>query len=70
MLYAATWMDLETMILTEVSQRQIPCTITYMQNIKWIQMNYLQNRNRITDIENKFLITKRERWQSGTNWGK
>ena len=67
---AETWMDLETMILTEVSQRQIPCAITYMQNIKWIQMNYLQNRNRIIDIENKSMITKRERWQSGINWGK
>ena len=27
---AATWMDLETVILSEVSQRQIPYDITYM----------------------------------------
>lgn len=65
---AAMWVDLEIMILTELSQRQIPYTIIYMWNIKWIQMNYSQNR--IIDIENKFMITQSKRWQSGINWGK
>ena len=34
--FAATWMDLEIIIPTEVSQqrRQIPYNITYMQNLK------------------------------------
>ena len=35
--FATTWMDLETLILNEVSQkkRQIPYDITYMCNIKY-----------------------------------
>ena len=33
MLFAATWMDLEIIILSEVSQRQILYNITYMWNL-------------------------------------
>ena len=29
---------------------------------KKVQMNLLQNRNRLIDIENKLVVTKRERW--------
>ena len=32
--FAATWMDLEIIILSGVSQRQIPYDITYMWNLK------------------------------------
>ena len=33
--FAATWMDLEFLILSEVRQRQITCDITYMWNLKY-----------------------------------
>ena len=36
MSFAATWMDLELIILSEVSQRQIPYDITYMYNLKMV----------------------------------
>ena len=37
--FAATWMDLEILILSEVSQRQV-CDIAYMWNLKQkVQMN-------------------------------
>ena len=40
MLFAATWMDLEIIILSEVNQRQMPYDIIYMYNlIKMIQKN-------------------------------
>ena len=35
--------------------------ITYMWNLKkWYKWTYLQNRNRLTDLENKFTVTKGE----------
>ena len=67
--FAATWMDLENIILSEVSQTEkdkyymIPLIKT---NIicgikKWYKWSYLQNRNRLADIENKLMVTKGER---------
>ena len=40
---------------------QIPYAITYMWNLKkWYKWNYFQNRNRVTDVENKLMVTKVE----------
>ena len=40
-------------------ERQISHDITYMWNLeKWYKQTYLQNRNRLTDIENKHIVTK------------
>ena len=52
MSFAATWMNLEIIKLSEISQRQRQIyDITYMWNLKisykWI---YLQNRSRLMDI--------------------
>ena len=68
--FAATWMDLEIIILSETSQTEkdkhhmisLTCGI-------WKEMRriYLQNRNRLTDIENKFMVAKRERQEGGIN---
>ena len=56
-------MDLEIIILSEVSQTEtntIYCL--YVESKKIIQMN-LQNRNSITDVENKLMVTGGEgRW--------
>ena len=45
-------------------ERQISYDITYMWNLilkndKW---TYLQNRNRLIDIEDKLMVTKGETW--------
>ena len=63
MSFVVTWMDLEIIILGEVSQAREICNIAYMWNLnkeryKW---TYLQNRNRPIDIENKFMVTKGKR---------
>ena len=63
--FAATWMDLEIIILSEVSQRerQISYDTTYMWNLKkkkGYKWTYTQKRNRVTDIENKLMVTKGE----------
>ena len=57
-------MGLEIVILSE---RQIPSDIAYMWNLKKkkIQMNYLQNRNRLTDLQNDLWLPKGECWREG-----
>ena len=65
---AATWMDLEIIVLSEVSQREKDkYHIIYMWNVKKsdTKLTYLQNRNRFTDVENKLMVTKGKRW-----WGR
>ena len=68
--FAETWMDLETVTQSEVSQKekkQISYINTYMWNLKknWYRRCYLQSRNRDTDAENKRMETKGER----EGWG-
>ena len=43
--FAVTWMDLEIVLLSEVSQTEYD--ITYMWNLKiWLQINFIHNINR------------------------
>ena len=61
--FAATGVDLETIILTEVNQkeRSISHNITCMLNLKkWYKWTYLQDRNRLSDTENRLMVTKGE----------
>ena len=57
-----TRMDLEIVISSKVSQRKTNIMILLICRIKkkWYKWAYLQNRNRITDIEDKFMVTSRE----------
>ena len=46
-------------------------TNAYMWNPeKWYRWTYLQSRNRVTDIENNFMVNKRGRegWDELGNW--
>ena len=55
-------------LLSNVKSQTISYDIAYMWNLKkWYKRTYLQNRNRVTDVENKLMITK---GQSGgkLNW--
>ena len=50
-------------------KRQISYDIPYMWNLKkWYKWTYLQNRNRLTDVENKLMIIKGEGWGEGINY--
>ena len=55
-------MNLEIIILNEASQTEkyILCGNTYVESKKIIQINLYANRNRLTDIENKIMDSKRE----------
>ena len=63
MTFAATWMVLQIIIFKwSKTEKDKYHDITYMWNLKkWYKWTYLQNRTRITDIENKFMVTKGER---------
>ena len=62
--FAATWMDLEV-IIPEWSKSDRKRQISYHLNAEYkrmIQWTYLQNKSRLTDIKNKLMIIKGERW--------
>ena len=75
--FAETWMDLETVTQSEVSQRQKKKLYinAYMWNLeKWYRWSYqyLQSINRETDEVNKHMVTKEVRggeinWEIGTD---
>ena len=55
----ATWMDPENIILSEVRQRKTNiCYHLYVKSKKECKWIYIQNKNRLIDIENKFIVTK------------
>ena len=64
-------MDLEIIILSEVSQTEkdkyhmIPLTCGIYKEKKRLKWAYFQNRKRLTDTENKLMVTKGERWGEG-----
>ena len=39
--------------------------ISHVESKKKIQMDLLQNRNRLTDFVNKLMVTKGDRWGGG-----
>ena len=59
MSFAATLMDVEIIILSEV--RTNTQYHLYMESKKMLQITDLQNRSRFTDTENKRMVTKGER---------
>ena len=64
--FAATWMDLQIIILREVRQKDKYHMISLICGILKTDINELTYKtNRLTDIENKLTVTKGE---SGS-WG-
>ena len=52
--FEATWMGLETITPSEVSQkRQISCDITYIWNLKKTQINSFTKQKQTMNIETK-----------------
>ena len=66
--FAATWMDLEIIILSEVSQTEnITRYCLYVESKKKKKDTdklIHKNRNRPTDTENKLTVAKRKGWGS------
>ena len=55
--FAASWMDLEIIILSEVSHKEKD---KYHMISLICDISDLQNRNRLTDIENRLVVAKGE----------
>ena len=60
--FAVTWMHLEIITLRVVSQRKTNTTWyhLYVESKIWHKWTYLRNRNRLTDIENRLVVAKRD----------
>ena len=72
--FAEAWVDLETVIQSEVSQKEenkYRLILLHVNLEKWYRWTYLQSRNRDTDVEDKIMIAKGEKlggmsWEIGT----
>ena len=60
------WMDLETIILSEVSQKN-KYILMRINLEKWYRWIFLQSGNRDTDVENKYMNIKGE-GRGGMSW--
>ena len=61
MSFAAIWMELEIIMLSEV-RRQLSYDITYMWNLKHTTNECIESkRSRLRDIENKSVVTSEKR---------
>ena len=69
--FAAMWSYLEIIIPNEGRLRKTTATWYhwYVQSKKIIQTNLLTKQNRLTDIENNLMVTKRERWSGEIKLG-
>ena len=57
--FAAVWVDLEIIILSEVRQRKR--SILWAESgKKWYKRSYLQKRNRLIDLKKEFMVTRGE----------
>ena len=58
---AGSWDDHYKWSTRSDKERQLVYDVTYMWNLKrQYKWTYLQNRNRLTGIESKLMVTKRE----------
>ena len=69
--FAKTLMGLASIMLSEISQRKtnIVCYHLYVESKKFNNVSKITKRNRLTDIENKLVVTSTEREVERGNTG-
>ena len=65
--FAGTWMHIEIIILSEVSQKNAIWYYLYVESKMWYKSTYLLNKIRLTDIEYRLVAAKGERKEEGGN---
>ena len=65
--FAAIWIELETLILSEVRKRQIPYDITYIWNLTY-SINKPFHRKKLIDLEKRLVVAKGEGEGEGVGW--
>ena len=63
--FAATWMSLEIIILSEIRKTNTIWYHLYVESKIWCKWTHLWSSNRITDTENRFVVAKWEGWRRG-----
>ena len=68
--FAATWMCLQIIILSGISQikTNIIWYHLYVESKIWHKWIYLQNRNSLIDTENRLVVAKWEEVEKGKDW--
>ena len=68
--FAATWMKLETLILSEVCQKEKDKyhMVSLMESNIWHKRIYLQNRNKLMNMEYRLEVAKEYAGRSGMDW--
>ena len=65
-------MNLEIIILSEISQTEKDkyhmTSLNVESKNQWYKWTYLQNRNRLTDLQNEPVATRDEVWARGIDW--
>ena len=71
MLFAATWMELETLLLSEVSEvsqkeKDKYCMISLVSGISYTAPMNLSTEKKLMDLENRLVVAKGE--ERGRKW--
>ena len=67
-LLAATWMDLDILILSQTEKTNIMWYHFHVESKKWHKSKLLWNRNRLTDLRNRPMVAKAEWGGKGMEW--
>ena len=65
--FAATWMDIEIVILGEVNQAKTntTCYHLHVESKNMVQVNLLTKQNQVTDVKNNLIVTWKGRDKLG-----
>ena len=68
--FATTWIQLEILLLNEVRKRKTNSIWyhLYAESKIWHKLTNLQNRNRLTDMENRLVVVKGDGGWRGMDW--